>query len=192
MRPASWPDRFGKEEIPGLVFTTAPGEHLEGPAVGGGVEHDVQRPDLVGPFRLQSPRRHRAVAPSRRSGECSGTVKPSSLHSRCTACGSLSSFYSQHRPSPAETPCRPLLGDLPESLPQHFLRRRYRTWWLPLCCSRLAQRPACLPFAGAEGLDQGQYCCPVPSRAQKCTRDISLRISIWSSRSATIRFNRWF
>ncbi|MGH7759655.1 MAG: hypothetical protein ACREN7_10120, partial [Candidatus Dormibacteria bacterium] len=57
---------------------------------------------------------------------------------------------------------------------------------------RLARRPAGLALTHSVDLDQVQYCCPAPSRAQKFPRDISLSISICNSRSATIRFSRRF
>src|SRR5487761_707636 len=104
----------------------------------------------------------------------------------------LPAFRAQHRSSPPETPSRPLLGDLPETLPQQLLRGHHRTWRPPLGRSGLAHCPARLALTGVEDLDQVQYCCPAPSRAQKFPRDISLSISICSSRSATIRFSRWF
>src|ERR1035437_9258827 len=116
-------------------------------------------------------------------------LSPQSLYSLVVH---LPAFHPQHRPSPPETPSGPLPGDLPESLPQQLLRGGHRPWWPPLRRSRLARGPARLALTGVEDLDQVQYCCPALGRAQKFPRDISLSISICNSRSATIRFSRWF
>src|SRR5207245_11114594 len=171
----------------------AHGERFDGSAVGGGIEDEVQGPDVVGALRPQPLRGDRArphpPALGRPLRHPQSLLAPQPLNPLAVHHQTL---QAEQAPGLTEPVPRPRPGDLAQPGPQLLLRRQHWPRWTPLGSAVLADRPARPTLR--DGIAPPQVIDRLPSarRAQNFPRATSLSISMSSAWSATIRFSRRF